>query len=93
MFGIDVRAKFEERWRADRLKPLLKPLLVCSSARGCFAPRPDHLGVASRVVRALLRKCTPEQPLSISFPTAESPTAKVEWGPHTLFDESKAARP
>ena len=42
---------------------------------------------------ALLRKCTPEQPLSISFPTAESPTAKVEWGPHTLFDESKAARP
>ena len=55
MFGIDVRAKFEERWRADRLKPLLKPLLVCSSARCTRSPErhalpspgADEFGTAS----------------------------------------------
>ena len=55
MFGIDVRAKFEERWRADRLKPLLKPLLACSSARctrsperhSLPSPSPDEFGTAS----------------------------------------------
>ena len=37
------RAKFEERWRADRLKPLLKPLLACSSARCTRSPERHSL--------------------------------------------------
>ena len=47
-----------------RLDALLEAIYFRSFAElsvGCFAPRPDHLGVASRVVRALLGKCTPER--------------------------------
>lgn len=47
---------------------------------GGFEPRPDHLGVASRVVRALLKKCTPEQPLSIDFPQKPGDKCTLRWG-------------
>ena len=51
---------------------------------GCFQPRPDHAGVTSRIVRALLRKCTPEQPLNIDFPTQENPRCKLHWEGYSL---------
>ena len=47
---------------------------------GCFKPRPDHLGVASRAVRALLKKITPEQPLAIEFPHGPGSKCQVRWG-------------
>ena len=47
---------------------------------GGFEPRADTLGVASRVVRALLKKITPEQPLSIVFPQKPGDKSKLCWG-------------
>ena len=54
------------------------------------SPRPDLLGVTSRVMRTLLGQCTPEQPLHIDL--AEGKGAEVRWGSHTvpLGDGGKA---
>ena len=52
---------------------------------GGFEPRPDKLGVASRVVRALLKKITPEQPLSIVFPTKPGDKCKLGWGGNVIL--------
>ena len=52
---------------------------------GCFQPRPDHLGVASRAVRALLKKLTPEQPLVIEFPQGPGSKCKLRWGGNVIL--------
>ena len=52
---------------------------------GGFEPRPDKLGVASRVVRALLKKITPEQPLSIAFPNMPGDKCKLGWGGNVIL--------
>lgn len=52
---------------------------------GGFEPRPDKLGVASRVVRALLKKITPEQPLKIVFPQMPGDKCKLGWGGNVIL--------
>ena len=53
---------------------------------GGFEPQADKLGVASRVVRALLKKITPEQPLSIVFPQKPGDKSKLCWGGGVLLE-------
>lgn len=48
-------------------------------AVGCCAPRPDHLGVTSMVVRRLLGQCTPEKPLEVKFGSREA-KPELRWG-------------
>ena len=53
---------------------------------GGFEPQADKFGVASRVVRALLKKITPEQPLSIVFPQKPGDKSKLCWGGGVLLE-------